>query len=186
MLQLRQQNYSIYAFDGPGHGHSSKGPTSLFAFSDLVGSLIQDVQPQLLVSHSFGGIATTYALYNNPSLKIDKYVLLTVPDRFEQRIDTVAQNVGITPKVKSLLIQQLEKETQQKVSSFNVSNFVGQINVQKALILHDKDDKVIPISRSQTVCDNWPQCKLITVEGTGHFRILRTDSVLQQVIDFLK
>ncbi|MEM1136818.1 MAG: alpha/beta fold hydrolase, partial [Bacteroidota bacterium] len=35
--KLLQNNYSVYAFDGPSHGFSSKGETSLFEFSELVG-----------------------------------------------------------------------------------------------------------------------------------------------------
>ena len=55
----------------------------------------------------------------------------------------------------------------------------------QALILHDKADKVIDISQSRNVFQNWPQCQMEEIEGTGHFRILRTESVLERVVDFL-
>ena len=34
--KLTQRNFTVYAFDGPSHGYSSKGGTSLFEFSELV------------------------------------------------------------------------------------------------------------------------------------------------------
>ena len=38
---LIANDYTVYAFDGPGHGASSKGETSLFKFTSLVGALIE-------------------------------------------------------------------------------------------------------------------------------------------------
>lgn len=182
---LIAENYHVIAFDAPSHGNSSKGSTSLFEFSDLVAVLIKRFAPAKLISHSFGGVATTYALYRNPALKIDKYALLTTPDTFSERIDDVATHVGITEKVKQLLIQRLEKELKVDVKSIGVSHFVQHIAVQEALIIHDKNDRVIPIRQSQNVCNNWQNCRLKTIEGTGHFRILRTKETFQDLVQFL-
>ncbi len=183
--ELLLNGYTVYAFDGPSHGFSSKGSTSLMEFTELVGILIRKFKVRKLVSHSFGGVATTYALSNNPDLEIDKYVLLTTPDKFSERIDDVSEMIGTTEKVMDKLVVKLEKETQLDVSSLNVSEFVKTVNVKKALIIHDKNDKVIPITRSKNVHNNWPASSFKEIEGTGHFRILRTKSVIADVIEFL-
>ncbi|MCH2043267.1 MAG: alpha/beta hydrolase [Saprospiraceae bacterium] len=182
---LIEANYHVIAFDAPSHGLSSKGETSLFQFSDLVETMIRKYKCTKLISHSFGGVATTYALYNNPDLHIERYALLTTPDKFTERIDYVAQQVGITNKVKNMLIKRLEKELNVDVSATNVSNFVKAIDVEKAMIIHDKNDRVITIQQSQNVANNWPVCQLKEIEGTGHFRILRTQSVLNEVTQFM-
>jgi len=183
--ELLANDYTVYAFDGPSHGFSSKGKTSLFEFADLVGILIRKFKVSQLISHSFGGVATTYALFHNKDLQIDKYALLTTPDKFEERIDDVAEMVGITTKVKNLLINRLEKELNIDVSDFSVSEFVKSINVKQSLIIHDKNDKVIPIHRSKNVHKNWKASQFKEIEGTGHFRILRTEKVINEVIEFL-
>lgn len=183
--QLLIEGYTVHSFDGPSHGFSSKGNTSLFQFSDLVGTLIQKYQVKLLVSHSFGGVATTFALYNNSNLIIDKYVLITTPDRFIDRINEVSESVGINRKVRKRLIQKLEKETKMNVKSLNVSDFVKFVSVKQALIIHDKHDKVIPIEHSKNVYKNWAASEFREVEGTGHFRILRTKEVIDGIIDYL-
>lgn len=185
VIKLNEKNYTIYAFDAPSHGFSSKGKTSLFEFTELVGILIRKFNVSKLVSHSFGGVATTYALFNNLDLKIIKYVLLTTPDKFLERIEDVSEEVGITDRVKNILINRLEKETLLNVNNLNVSEFVKTINVDKALIIHDKNDSVIPINRSKNVHKNWKNCEFIEIEGTGHFRILRTKSVLEKTVEFL-
>jgi pimeloyl-ACP methyl ester carboxylesterase len=183
--KLIEQNYTIYAFDAPSHGFSSKGRTSLFEFTELVGLLIRKYGVKKLVSHSFGGVATTYALFKNKDLEIDKYLLLTVPDRFIERINDVAEQVGITEKVKNTLIRRLETETKLVLTNLNVSDFVKTINVKKSLIIHDTNDTVIPIIRSKNVHKNWKNSEFLEINGTGHFRILRTESVLNKTIGFL-
>jgi pimeloyl-ACP methyl ester carboxylesterase len=183
--KLIEQNYTVYAFDAPSHGFSSKGRTSLFEFTELVGILIRKYAVNKLVSHSFGGVATTYALYMNTDLEIDKYVLLTVPDKFTERIDDVAQQVGITEKVKNKLIEHLKHELKLDVNNLNVSNFVKSIHVRKSLIIHDTKDSIIPISRSKNVHANWANSEFLEIKGTGHFRILRTESVIEKTLTFL-
>lgn len=183
--KLLAANYSVYAFDAPSHGFSSKGATSLFEFSEVVGLLIRAFDVDKLVSHSFGGVATTYALYNNLDIFIKKYALLTTPDKFSERIDSVVEMVGINENVKSKLLAKIQEETPQDISTFSVSNFVKTIKVEKSLIIHDKNDRVIPIAQSENVAKNWKNGKLKIIEGTGHFRILRTGTILDRVVDFL-
>jgi pimeloyl-ACP methyl ester carboxylesterase len=131
--KLVEQNYTVYSFDGPSHGFSSKGRTSLFEFTELVGILIKKFGVSKLVSHSFGGVATTFALFKNLDIEIAKYVLLTTPDKFLERIEDVSEQVGITENVKNKLIDRLEKETALDVKNLNVSEFVKTINVAKSL-----------------------------------------------------
>lgn len=183
--KLLIDGFTIYSFDAPSHGFSTKGRTSLFDFTELVGVLIKKFDVKLLVSHSFGGVATTYALFENQDIEIEKYVLITTPDKFIERIDDVSEMVGITNKVKNRLISRLERETNNGVKKLNVSEFVKSINVKKSLIIHDVNDKVIPISRSKHVHQNWPASEFMEIKGTGHFRILRTKEVIDKIIDYL-
>ncbi len=184
--RLLESRYTVYSFDAPSHGFSSKGRTSFFEFSELVGILISKYKVRNLVSHSFGGVATTYALFNNKDLEIEKYVLLTTLDKFTERIDDVSEMVGITEKVKSKLIRKLEEETNINVRTLNVSEFVKSINVKQSIIIHDKNDKVVPISRSMNVHKNWSASEFKAISGTGHFRILRTEHVIDLVLEYLK
>lgn len=183
--QLIKEGYTVYAFDAPSHGFSSKGQTSLFEFSEVIALLIEKFAITKIVSHSFGGVATTYALKNNPQFKIQKYALLTTPDKFSERINYVANEVGISENVKRRLIQRLEESLHTKIENFNVSDFVKQIAVASALIIHDKNDRIIPIQQSRNVYQNWENAQMIEIQDTGHFKILRNEGVIQTVINFL-
>lgn len=182
---LLNANYTVISFDGPSHGFSSKGKTSLFAFSELVGVMIQRYGISKLISHSFGSVAATYALFKNQGIAIERYALLTTPDKFLERVQDLSEAAGISEKIKNMVIELLEEETKLKADTLNVSDFIKHIKVEQALILHDKDDKIIPISRSQNVYKNWANCSFEAVEGTGHFRILKDKKVINRVIYFL-
>lgn len=186
ILKLKKEDFHIYAFDAPSHGFSSKGNTSLFEFTELVAELIKKYEVKKLISHSFGGVATTFALFQNQEIQIDKYALLTTPDKFSERIEDVGIQYGIHQKVISELKVRLEKKYQIKVNELNVSDFVKEIKVKESIIFHDKNDKVIPIERSLNVHHNWSQSTFKTIEGTGHFRILRDENTLTQVVNFIK
>ena len=183
--RLVEADYTVYAFDAPAHGESSKGETNVFEFSELVSQMIGKYDVHKLVSHSFGSVATTYGLSVNPQLEIDKYVLFTTPDRFEERINFISSKVGITDKVKYKLIDKIQDEFQLEVKRLNVSDFVQSANVKQALIMHDKNDRLIPHTQAQNVNARWSKSELISIEGTGHMKILRSDFVIERVLKFL-
>lgn len=183
--QLLLADYSVYAFDGPSHGFSSRGTTSIVAFTKLVGEMIRFFAVDKVVSHSFGAVATTYALYTNQDLHLSKYALLTTPNEFSDRIDFIADKVGISDRIKQKLILKLEKELGIDVKTLKVSNWVQEVSVNEALILHDKGDRVLPLHVSQAVNERWDACSLEEVEGTGHFKILKEKRVLERIIAFL-
>ncbi len=183
--RLIDDGFCVYAFDGPAHGSSSKGEASIFAFMDTLTFMIHKIEPTYLLSHSFGGVATTYVLSRHPEFLIEKYVLMTTPDRFTERIQSISNQVGMSSKAISILIDRIEKKYNIYVPDMNVSDFVKRVNVKQALILHDENDSVIPLSQSQNVADKWDACRLQIVHGTGHFRILRDEVVLEKICTFL-
>ena len=49
---------------------------------------------------------------------------------------------------------------------------------------YDIERKTI-INYQRNVYDNWKVCEFVEIEGTGHFKILRTKSVLDKTLEFL-
>lgn len=185
--RLLAENLSVVTFDGPSHGLSSKNSgTSLFEFAEVVGVILEKYGVKSVISHSFGGVATMYSLAQNPSLAIDKYILLTTPNKFLDRIETVAEEVGISKRVKERLINRLEIELKMDLSKISVADLSRNVNVKSALILHDELDKVISINESKAVNDVWSICNLEIIHDTGHFKILNAELVHNRIISFLQ
>ena len=182
---LLAKNFSILAFDGPSHGASSKGETSSFEFTDLVTALIKKFEPQHLISHSFGSVAALIATGSHPELKLEKYVGVTVPNKLRERLEEIANYLGLPYVVVTRLIEKIETNHDIKVDKVNVQDYAPVSSFQKALLLHDVSDRVLPVERSKEVASNWPIATFEEVHNTGHYRILRTPEVLDRIVNFL-
>ena len=74
------------------------------SFRHLVPKLLHELQVDSIISHSFGGVAVGYALFQTPFLSLKKGVLVTTPGRFIDRISDLAQRVGVSDKVQQRFI----------------------------------------------------------------------------------
>jgi pimeloyl-ACP methyl ester carboxylesterase len=183
---LLAAGFTVYAFDAPSHGHSSPGQASLFEFGQLVEVLIERLAVRKLLSHSFGGVATTFALQDRPDLHIEKYGVLTIPNRFLDYVEDLSQRLGMTAAVQKRLLDRVHRETGYDPADMVVGQFVQRISsVQSVLILHDEADRVIPLAKAQDVAAAWPIAHLEPITGTGHFRILRTPAVVERMVGWL-
>lgn len=183
---LVKRNFTVLAFDGPSHGASSKGPTSSFEFTDLVTTLVKKYHPQHVVSHSFGSVAALISLGSHPELNVKKYVGVTVPNKLRERLEEIANFIGLPYIVVTRLIEKLQAKHNIVVDQINVQDYAPKSSFNSALILHDENDRVLPIERSKEVADHWPIAQFKVVNGTGHYRILRTPQVLHRIADFLE
>ena len=182
---LLAKKFSIIAFDGPSHGASSKGTTSSFEFTDLVTALIKKFEPQHLISHSFGSVAALISTGRHPELKLEKYVGVTVPNKLRERLEEIANYLGLPYVVVTRLIEKIEANHNVEVDKINVQDYAPKSSFQRALILHDVNDRVLPVERSKEVASNWPKATFEEVQNTGHYRILRTPKVLDRIVSFL-
>lgn len=183
---LLAAGFTVHAFDAPSHGLSSRGGASLFEFGQLVEQLIDRFGATKLLSHSFGGVATTFALTDRPDLTIERYGILTIPNRFLDYVEDTARKFSMTQKVQQRLLDRVQRETGYDPATLVVSEFVQHIDsVQAALLIHDREDRVIPFSKAEAVAAAWPPVELVPVSGTGHFRILRTPEVIERMVGWL-
>lgn len=183
--RLTQENYSLIAFDGPSHGQSSQGQTSSFEFTDLVATLVRRFQPVHLISHSFGSVAALIALGTHPELKINRYIGITVPNKFRERLEEIAQYLGLPYIVVERLIAKIEAEHDIDVDTINVEDYAPKASVEKALLIHDTNDRVLPVEKSRQVAQKWSSASLLEVTGTGHYKILGESKVIEEIVDFL-
>ena len=184
-LMAKGEDYTLWAFDGPSHGASEKGPTSSFAFIGLVEQLVEKLSPDHLINHSFGSVATLLALGKNPKMKIERYIGITVPNTFRERLEDIAQMLGLPALIVTGLVRKIETLQNIKVDDIAVAKAAPKTGIQKALLLHDKNDRVLPASKTKTVAKNWPVATYKEVTKTGHYKILRSPKVLEIIRQFL-
>jgi pimeloyl-ACP methyl ester carboxylesterase len=55
----------------------------------------------------------------------------------------------------------------------------------KALVIHDRDDRMMPWTHGAKVAEAWPGGELMLTEGLGHGRILRDERVSRAAAEFI-
>jgi pimeloyl-ACP methyl ester carboxylesterase len=55
----------------------------------------------------------------------------------------------------------------------------------RALVIHDRDDRVVPWTQGAQVASHWPAARLLSTDGLGHRRILEDDFVTRAAADFV-
>ena len=67
-----------------------------------------------------------------------------------------------------------------------MSEYAKKSGIQKALLIHDKNDRIIPYSNTEALAKNWPAAKVLPVENTGHYKMLWAPAVINPTIAFFK
>jgi hypothetical protein len=53
------------------------------------------------------------------------------------------------------------------------------------LVLHDRDDKEVPLRAGREIARAWPGAELFVTNGLGHQRILRDPRAMEMVVGFV-
>jgi pimeloyl-ACP methyl ester carboxylesterase len=54
-----------------------------------------------------------------------------------------------------------------------------------ALVIHDRDDRLMPWAHGAAVARHWPGAKLMSTQGLGHRRILMDEGVTRAAAEFI-
>jgi pimeloyl-ACP methyl ester carboxylesterase len=53
------------------------------------------------------------------------------------------------------------------------------------LVIHDRQDREVPIAEGRRHLRNWPHARLMETSGLGHSRMLNDPSVISVAVDFI-
>ena len=175
---LLEANYRVVSIDAPSHGNSSIGKTNMFEFSKILISQFEKEKPELIVTHSFGSVNVGKVLKTLPDLNIKLWVMVTTPNNFKSRINELSSTFNLSKKVTNKLIQKIEKDVNENIDDLNMITYCNQLkNVNKAVIIHSKADKVLPIKGAIEVSKSFKQSTFYMLEGLGHYSILWSEEL---------
>lgn len=179
---LQQHNYNIIAIDAPAHGNTDGTEFTAIKYSKIIKSTIDLYQPNIIIAHSVGAMATVYTLSQHPSTTVNKLVLLGSPNALEDIINSYQQLLGFNNKVYNYLNKLIKDNFGFFIQEFQTQNFAQHIDTP-TLILHEQNDPLIPASASKNIASNMPQaqCKITTTGGHS----LHTPENTQHIIKFI-
>lgn len=181
---LLEEGYNVIGIDLPGHGFSSGRYSNIVLSAKMVRRLIQDIgNPNYIITHSFGGAVATVA--QELGVSASKLVYIAPPLRLEILRESFNRYYQLTEEESEAMREVLERKVKQPLSSLDLEK-AGPKFDNSLLVIHDEDDLEIPFAMGFAVSKAWKNSKLVQTKGLGHKMILRTESVKDEIIGFLK
>lgn len=175
--------YRVVAFDGPAHGESAGSHTALPEFVEAIERVAEDVGPlHAVVGHSMGGAALAANLATG--LPAERAVLIAPPGYPGTFLRKIGEALGATEKVIGRAQAWIEAIYGAPFDDFRTALNTASLDMP-GLVIHDANDRKIPLADGQAAAEGWRDAELMVTEGLGHSRILRDAHVIAAVAGFV-
>lgn len=174
--------YQVISFDGPSHGKSEGKTTLMPEFIASIHEINKNFGPfEIAIGHSLGAMATLHAASTH--LNVKRIITIGAGDLIDDIIKDFVKRMKLKPKYVDLLRVHFEKKTNEKMSDYDASFSASKVKTP-TLIIHDENDKDVPLSCAQHIHKHHPNSTLLITKGLGHNKILSDEKVIQEIIKF--
>jgi pimeloyl-ACP methyl ester carboxylesterase len=180
--QLKKLDYNIVALDAPAHGRTSGKLFNAILYSECINVVAQKFNANIIIGHSVGGMATAFCKnkYDLPS--VNKLILLGAPSNFVGVFSRYVDMMGYNQRVSQAMNELVRDRFNEEPEHFNAARFLENMTAE-GLLIHDKNDRIIPYSDAEDFKHYYKNATLISTEGFGHG--LRHEDVNNHIIDFV-
>ena len=179
---LKAQEFNIIALDAPAHGRSGGKQFNAVLYSEFINVVAQKFQPEIILGHSVGGMASVFFMHNHELTSVKKMILLGTPAHFTGVFSRYKSMMGYNKRISNGLDNIVLERFGKPVDYFSAANFTKSIKA-KGLIIHDKKDKIIPYEDAQLFANRYKDSELISTTGFGHG--LKDESLTPKIIEFI-
>jgi pimeloyl-ACP methyl ester carboxylesterase len=181
--KLIQDDFTVYAFDAPGHGLSEGKLLNLLIYKNCLEVFLKKVgKIDYAIAHSVGGFTLQYMLYDNKTSGIKKAVVMGAPGEADDFFVFYKELLSLSKKSIRLIIEQFENKLGNQPSFFSAKKFAKEIDIP-VLLIHDKYDKDTNPNYTEQLSKLIKNNTLIMTEGLGHN--LKSKELDNQIIDFI-
>lgn len=180
---LLARGFQVIALDAPAHGESAgeymdvvKYGRSILAASSQFGPFAG------VIAHSFGAGASLYAYANG--LRVQASVQIAGPCTLVSIMQHLSSLVSLDRRSIAHLRAKLNQHAGVPIEVMDL-DVLQSGRVHPALLVHDPEDRVVPVSNSYELLAAWPGASFLRVSGLGHKRILSDDFVLASAVEFI-
>ncbi len=180
-----KKGYSVVTFDGPGHGDSDGKSSSYFEMTDALRAVMRHYGKDeiiALIGHSFGASAIINALHKE-RFKIPA-VLLAPALGIKEMLEGIFSLHGMPMVIYQGMVKTYEDKFGYDLEKDNPKNLLGEFPL-KALIIHDRYDKVTPFAESKLAAARLESIGLLPTNGLGHKKIISDTQVVGKVLDYI-
>lgn len=180
---LVASGHHVVAIDLPAHGTTEGSFATVVLLAHALADLGRRLRPRLVVAHSLGGTAASYALTRG--LRPERLALLAPPAQLPPYLAHFADEVGLSEAMQARLLGRVERVIGRPVSELDLRGHAAGFGDVRTLVVHDRDDGVVPLASSEELVRRWPGARLVVTSGLSHDRIRRDREVVAQVVSFV-
>jgi hypothetical protein len=178
-----EAGFRVVAVDAPAHGDSPGEKAHVLQYGLALVEVGRELGPLAgVVGHSFGAGAAVIALHRG--VKSERAVLISGPSSVVSVIERWARHDGIPEEDIPSFVRLVEQEVGEPVDHLDVTRIVPGLTA-RALVVHDKNDKEIPVADGLAVAGAWSGANVLITERFGHRRIMIAGEVVRAVVEFL-
>lgn len=181
---LVRRGYRVLTFDAPGHGASSGRHSTIFRYVETIDALQDEHGPLAgIIAHSFGVPCACMAAAHG--LAVTAIVGICPPASMDWLLRSFATALELPGPVLDDLRRRLdERFGQGSLARLGTVHNAAHLRIP-GLVIHDLDDRDVPVTEGRAVAAAWPGARLLTTHGLGHQRILRDQATIGQAVEFL-
>jgi pimeloyl-ACP methyl ester carboxylesterase len=175
--------FSVTLFDLPGHGDSGGHASSVVHAGRALRTLTAALgEVHAVVGHSMGSAAALWAFANG--LRVGRSVHLAGPSSLTPMVKGIAQTQGLGPADAAVFAGWVEGFIGTRIGCVDLERLQHGLR-HAGLIVHDPDDRTVPIAASQALHAAWAGSRFEPVTGLGHRRLLADADVIARSVAFI-
>lgn len=180
--RLVGRGFQAVAVDLPAHGRSSGKESSIIAFAQAIADLSRELGTfKAVISHSLGGAAT--GMIASEQRIAERLVFIAPAAESRLFVQRAAKLVGLPQSRVPGMCRQIELRVGRQLDETDLGLRAGRVDAP-LLVLHDEDDREVPVEHGRIVAALSRQGQLEVVRGHGHRRILKSPEIVGRAVDF--
>ncbi len=179
---LDKTKFTVLAVDAPGCGLSGGNQLEVIIYSQVLVAILSKYEGiDTIVAHSFGAVATLFAMHELKENRIKQAILMGAPTEMEDFFRFFVGQFNLSERVHNSLRHTFLEKFGKEPSYYSLPKFAKKINIP-VLVIHDKQDTVCPFEGAFEMANNFKNGQLLVTNGLGHD--LKGDLCLNAVVDF--
>jgi pimeloyl-ACP methyl ester carboxylesterase len=181
--RLLAEGFRVIAYDQPAHGVSGGKLTGLPDFADVFSELAWHYGGvKAVIGHSLGAAAA--ALAHARGLPLESIVLVSPPADLVGHSRRFARWYWLPEAIRRSMQAAIEERYGVAWEDLEVARLAPRLGA-RALVIHDRDDRIVPWTQGARVARLWPNARLLSTDGLGHGRVLVNEGVTRAAADFI-
>jgi pimeloyl-ACP methyl ester carboxylesterase len=183
VFSLLATGYRVIAYDQPAHGVSEGRLTGLPDFADVLAEVAaHHGGVRAVIGHSLGATAAALA-HAMRKIDIERLVLVSPPSDLVGYSRRFARWHWLPEPARRAMQVAIEERYGLPWEELELPRLAPRL-AAPALIIHDKDDRMVPWKQGEALANAWRGARLLLTQGLCHGRILREDAVTQAAAEF--